>query len=198
MLNFFTFQKPFNVILVIPILVSLATTSKFHIKSLNITLLFLFSFFHLQYVESYIILVLIIFFLTKNFFLNLCRKKHQFTDLQKDIYERDFSLLTEDEFATLFDKARMVSTRSHRNLITIGEKINKIYYFASVPPPSMIYLKMKHTVISYIKEGCWIGIVEFLLYFNNVYHDKYLVELSIGRNTHDIIYYEWDISVYLI
>jgi hypothetical protein len=198
MLNFFTLEEPFNLILIIPIFVSLATTSKFHIKSLNVTLLFLFCFFFIQYVESYIILILLALFLSKNFILKLIKKKYKFTDLQKEIYHRDFSLLTEEEFTNLFENARMISTKSQKHLMTTGDRLDKVYYFAQVPPPSVIHLKMKNTIISYIREGSWIGIVEFLLYINNMYHDKYLVELSIGKNKHEIVYFEWDVSVYIL
>jgi hypothetical protein len=195
-MNFFTLQEPYDILLVIPIIVSLATTSKFHIKSLNLTLLFLFSFFHVQYIESYLIFAFIVLYVSKNTLIKLLKKRHTFTDLQREIYTRDFSLLTEDEFLNLFENAKIVSTKSHKNLMTIGAKIEKIYYFASVPYPSIIYLKMRNTIISYIKEGSWIGIVEFLIYINNIYHDKNLVELSTGRNNQEIIYYEWEVMVY--
>jgi hypothetical protein len=194
-LTFFTPNEPYNILLVIPILVSLTTTSKFHIKSLNVTLLFLFSFFHLQYIESYLIFLFILLYLLKNPVIRFFKRSHRFTDLQHEIFSRDFSMLTEDEFNILFENAKMVSTKSHKNLMTIGAKIEKVYYFASVPYPSIIYLKMKNTIISYIKEGSWIGIVEFLIYVNNVYHDKNLVELSTGRNNQDIVYFEWEVTV---
>ena len=81
--------------------------------------------------------------------------------------------------------------------MAIGQKFDKVYYFATVPVPSLISLKMKNTIISYIKDGCWIGVVELILYINNIYNDKNLVELTVGRNNREVIYFEWDAMVRL-
>src|SRR5690606_13009471 len=150
MVNLFTIEEPYYTVLLIPIIVSTLTTSKLFTISLNITLLILFSFFTFQYLETYIVLFFIFCFLTKNFFKKIFKRKILLTDLQREIYNRDFYLLTEEQFILFFEKANLITTKLPKQITAIGTNFNKVYYFAKIPRHNMVHLKFNEHILSYI------------------------------------------------
>lgn len=209
MVKFFSFEEPFYIFLIVPIYVSTLTTSNKYLLIINQSTLLIFDLIYLTYDKSYIdawvLLIMLLFsicFITRNSLNKLISSNNVIVleGLQKYIYDRDFKdLFTEDEFLCLMNLALLKKTVNKKNLAVEGECFDKIIYLATIPSYPSIVLKTKNTVISYLHEGSWLGVVEFILYYDDnqekmdiTDNNKWLVSLDIEKDDVEITYYEWD------
>jgi hypothetical protein len=199
-LNFLVFEQPYLVILIIPIIHSYLTTSKKYMKTINILSLFIFALIEMilftYYVEPYLIIAFLIYLLIDfTLIKKIIKSKVILTENQKVIYNNFSDFLTEEDFLLLFNSAKMVTSKTHKKLVSSGADLNKVYYFAVVPNYCNIHIKYDNIIISYIKSHTWIGLLEFIFYYRNSSLNKYLIDLCMEHSTNDVVYYEWDIDV---
>lgn len=208
MVKFFTFEEPYYIILIIPLVISSLTTSKNFLLVLNLAILFIFDLIYLERRQAYIdawfllfvIFGIILYHLRHRFVEWLNRDKGiEFEGIEKYIYDRDFKILfTEEEFRLFLNIAQMKKAKDKVDLVVEGDKVEKLIYFATIPAYRSVLLKSKTTTISYLHEGAWVGVVEFFLhltkgdYKSQVDNQKWLVSLSLEIDENEITYYEWD------
>jgi hypothetical protein len=112
-------------------------------------------------------------------------------DLQY-VKDRDFSTLSQEEFDDLFRYAHKRNIKTKDKVITVqNTKFDTIYYFAVIPKTAVVSIKYKDTLISYVKEGAWLGSVEFISSYQQE-NSKWAIDVEIKNNDTEIIYYEWD------
>jgi hypothetical protein len=126
-------------------------------------------------------------------------KEEIITDTQSYIKKYFLDVFSEEEFLLLFENAKQVNIKRKTHLVKSGERLDKIYYFAIIPSFSTVCLRHKdNTIISYLRNNCWIGLVELILYLNNNMNNKNLCNITLETNTSEIVYFEWDIKVMIL
>jgi hypothetical protein len=110
----------------------------------------------------------------------------------KYIKDRDFESFSQDEFDELFRYSHKKYIKTKDRIITVqNTKFDTIYYFASIPKNAVISIKYKDTLISYVKEGAWLGSIEFITSYSQE-NAKWAIDVEIKNNDSEIIYYEWE------
>jgi hypothetical protein len=199
-------DNPLVIILLIPIIVSINVTSKLNTKLVGFFCLIVFSILNIIQYHSYPELWGIIIYVLIHSALLLMKwnKQREYTKIGKTLPEeyayirnRDFSILTNDEFDELFSNCRKVKTKNKEKILTNStQRFDKVYYFAYVPKNALITIRYQNTIISYIKEGSWVGIVEFINFFYEKSAVNWIIDLELKNNDQEIIWYEWDMKVF--
>lgn len=200
MFGFLIFDDPLYFFLFVPLVMCLCT-EKMH--KLNFAFILSCCILSLRrnvlYFDIWILLLLII---NKTFEKYIYKQNTNeiLFELEKYIYDRDFKLhFTEDEFKLLFSIAQIKKSKNKFEIVKEGEKTDKIIYFATIPVYKSIYLKSKDTFISFIHEGSWLGIVEFIFHLfkseqtGKNYDSNWLVSIN-HENEDIVVYYEWDFT----
>ena len=125
-------------------------------------------------------------------YLKLTRR--ELSTIEQYFYQRDFQdHLTKPEFLELFDIAeKRVISQQTLSLAVQNNRFDKLYYFALIPAVGSITLKNNDKVFSYLREGSWIGIVEFILNYIKNEDSKWLVNIDCDNLTDIITVYEFD------
>jgi hypothetical protein len=205
MIRFFTIEEPFYIFLIVPLIISTFTTSKTWLRILNLVILKIFFVFliagDISLLDSWLFLSLMIG-ISVYFIWTRIRTKYfsgsqiSLNDTEQYIYDRDFrSLMKEEEFRMFFNLGRKESFKNKGYLAEEGMKFEKVFYLASIPAYKSILLKSKNTLISYLRAGSWIGIIELIFHMNNTKDDKWLVSIEVENPDVEIVYYEWDVEV---
>ena len=167
MVNFFLAESPFMILLLASIILSSITTTKQYLFYMDILILlsadFIFLLINIHFIDAWLLLFITLFIFIHKNKESLTRifssgNKIKLEGIEQYIYDRDFKFLfTEEEFKMLLDISQLRKTKDKLNLATEGEKIDKLIYLATVPKYKSLILKTKDTIISYLKEGAWLG-----------------------------------------
>ena len=201
-IHFLTIDEPFVIILIVPIIHSIISTSKDFMRFINHSCLSIFVIFYIfhdyTYLEPWILLKFNIFLILDYIGIRkIFKNKLYLTEDQINIYKNFSEFFTQEEFILFFNSANIIKTKSKIDLLNTGDPLKKIYYFAEVPNYSNIHIKYKDTILSYIKSDTWIGLIEFILLIRYKTYDKYLIDLHMEKTSNQVTYYEWDLSVIL-
>jgi len=121
-------------------------------------------------------------------------KIFELNKIESVIYNRDFKeFLSESDFLDFIRVgSKKAITSASEILAQQNTQFDKLYYFAIIPKYEKVILKSDKTVFSYLKEGSWIGIVEFILNCLNNKDSKWLINLACESSSDVIIVYEFD------
>jgi hypothetical protein len=201
-ISLFTINQPFYIFLVIPIIVSSLTTSTKMLYYLDILVLFVFGMgvliIDMYFIDGWVILLslfVVITYKNKDRIQKLFTpsEKVEFSEVEKYVYDREFKLLfTEEEFKTLMSIAQLKTTHSVDFLALEQDKFDRIIYLVTIPAYRSVMLQSKETVISYLHDGAWLGVVEFILHLNDQNNKNWLVSVLVEKDI-SISYYEWDL-----
>lgn len=126
-------------------------------------------------------------------------REKRFTD-DNYIYNREFkNEFTYEEFFNILMKNCDVRrhTGKKKLFMSEGARYNTIYYFVSIPKSALVTLKHQKTVISYLKENSWIGIVEFISQFFDDSKRTWVVGLEAENpGEQEIVWLEWNKDVF--
>jgi hypothetical protein len=156
-----------------------------------------------EYIELWIISIYFIFYLVikAKSFISTRKEREEERVFSDDnyIYNREFQNdFTFDEYKNILMKNCSVRRNKKNHKLFTSEKgpFDKIYYFVIVPNKALLTLKHQDIVISYIKEGSWIGVVEFVAQLFDDTHRKWQIGLSVENPTEEeIVWLEWDKDV---
>jgi hypothetical protein len=209
MSNYLLSDHPLTIILLLPIIISVNVTSKLNTKIVGFSCLLLFSLLNIislnkTYPELWAIIIYVL--IHSALLLMKWNKQKEYTKLGKTLPEeyayirnRDFAILSNDEFDELFNNCRKVKTKNKEKILTnSSQRFDKVYYFAYVPKNALITIRYQNTIISYIKEGSWVGIVEFINFFYEKSSVNWIIDVELKNNDQEIIWYEWDMKVILV
>lgn len=204
---FLTLTRPFGMLMILPVLISIHITSITYVRIVGIISIFLFSLGNIyilsnEYVEIWVICIYLIFFLVyraKNLIsksIEIVSKSN--TDLEA-IYNKEFSMdFNQEEFKEIFMKNCIIKkfTKKKKLFCSEGGPFDKIYFFVNVPKSCLITLKHQKVVISYLKESSWIGIVEFITQLFDDTQRKWVVGLEIDNpSEEEVVWLEWEKDV---
>lgn len=206
-MDLISIDRPLSLILLAPVIIHVHLTHINYVRIISFLSVLLFAFgnifvmqknyIDLWGVSVYLICLMLYIFFNKNK-QNKLRIFNQEHDVAQILYDRDFkNYFTKEEFDTLFRNCIMRYIRKKNKLFAAeGGPFDKIYYFAFIPKNAFVSLKMNSTLISYIREGSWLGTVEFILQFFDDSQRKWLVEAQIDNISDvDLVYLEWDKNV---
>jgi len=137
---------------------------------------------------------LIILYIVFTVFLYNFNKEASIDLVEKVIYNRDFKdFLSEEDFIDFIRiGTKRTITKAKEILAVQNTKFDKLYYFAVIPKYQRVTLKSNDTIFSYLKEGAWIGIIEFILNYLDNNDKTWLINLSCESSSDVIIVYEFD------
>jgi hypothetical protein len=115
--------------------------------------------------------------------------------LEEEIYRKYFiQIFSQNDFKNFFSIAQKKNYKKKINLSREGLLFDKIYFFAKIPLSNNIVLRNRDIAISYLEEGSWAGIIEFILYYTDTHYNRWLVDLHLHSDKHtEVIVYEWDV-----
>jgi hypothetical protein len=195
-------QEQMLLLPLITIFLILLIESNLTLIIINVAFLILYTFTNLFesrfYLDQWLILSLSLCFLGYNVVKNLKRNYEDqcvnLSKLENYIYKRDYFLhFSKKNFKTFFDLATIKTCNNLKYLSKQGDPFDSIIFLARVPEFSEIKLENKDVALSYLRQGSWLGIVEFVLHISSKC-ENWLISCSITdeQNSNKIIYYEWD------
>jgi len=115
------------------------------------------------------------------------------------IYNREFKdIFTYDEFKNILMINCEIRRYSNKKkfFFSEGGPFDKVYFFINIPRTVLITIKHKNTSISYLKDGSWIGVVEFMTQVFDDSQRKWLIGLEMeNMNEEEIVWMEWNKDV---
>lgn len=145
-----------------------------------------------EFLDTIAIIVLLLIAHLYEYIKSYKLKHRELNTLEFYIYQRDFSnFLSKEEFLQFFDLAEKKIIKSKMSLAVQNSKFDKLYYFALIPKFGSIVLKNNDNIFSYLREGAWIGIVEFTLNYLKNEDNEWLINLEC-ESTDIVTLYEFD------
>jgi len=210
-MKFLFFEKPLVILMLIPILISIHVSNYKFIKLSSIITIFLYTLgnkliYNKEYIELWIICIYLLFYIVITAKKMINPKKEQIIGLdsidEDFIYKREFiNDFNFDDFKNIFLKNSSLKrfNRDKKIFATEGGLFDKVYYFIILPKTSLLTLTHQKTIISYIKESSWIGIVEFISEQFDENQKKWLIGLELENpNLEEVVWLEWNKEVNFI
>jgi hypothetical protein len=158
-----------------------------------------------KYYELWIILLYLILYSiysVKDFYSKQNHKiqMKRIVDEEIYIYEREFKKysITMEEYKNILMSGCTIrrSRNKYKLFATEGGPFDKVYFFAIIPKDVLVSLTTNKTQICYLRDGAWIGVVEFITQVFDDSQRKWMVGLELSNQTNeDIIWLEWNKDV---
>lgn len=207
-LNFFSLRPPYPILIIISIVYASIVTHKKWICYFNmislVLLCFYYLFLSLSYLDAWIGLVLSLIIINSKLKIDLELSRISpstclLNQLENRIYDSHFKkYLTKEQFKYLFDKGKMIKTKSIFNFATEGEKFTKIYYFALISHKDAVFISSNNIKLISVEGNFWFGTVDFLNYQREEVewkNQQWMSNMDCDNVDCEVCYFEWNKDV---
>lgn len=204
--HFYFFSKPYLIFLIIPLFHSAITSHKKWISLFHMIIILLLNIFilltnRISFLDIWVSILLSLIVINHKINPIQLLKKYTTKQITQSkmgnlIYKKFFStIFNEEEFKYLFDKGKLIKTKSKFTFINEGDKYDKILFFAQISDINSVILRHQGFKIQSIVEGGWLGVTDFL--YNqkegiDLDSQKWEISLSCEKDNVDICYIEWN------
>lgn len=204
--HFYFFTKPYLIFLIIPLFHSGITTHKKWLSLFHMIIILLLNVFilltnRISFLDIWVSILLSLIVINHKMNPIQWLKKYTSkpivqTKMENLIYRKFFSgTFNQEEFKYLFDKGKLIKTKSKFTFIKEGDKYDKIFFFAQISDTNSVILRRQGFKIQSMEEGGWLGVTDFL--YNqkegiDLDNQKWEVSLACEKENVDICYIEWN------
>ena len=206
MIHLLSTSSPYIVFLFIPLFYSGITTHKQWLCLLNMSIIFIYNIFilftnHFSYIDIwlYIVISIIIISHKTNLSFYFPHTKHNLLNKdENEIYNKFFTSplsLSKEQFKYFFSKGKLSKIKGRFTFIKNNSRFDKIYFFVKISNEFSVQMQRdNYTTVSYVKEGSWIGVINYERECLNETVQKWLMEVKCINDTAEIWYYEWNVQ----